>query len=95
MMKKQKEVSRFWVDDKVLESYKTIPDFFDYSQFDSLEKFNGTHPLVMEERIKRLNWQVTIDPTKKKFSLKDKALYHFEKVTGIRLFDFRKYQLIR
>jgi hypothetical protein len=95
MMRKQKEVSRFWVDDKVLESYKSIPEYFDYSQFDSLEKFAGTHPSVMRERIKRLNWKVELDSTKKKFSLKDKLLYHFEKATGIRLFDFRNYKLLR
>jgi hypothetical protein len=95
MMKKQKAVSRFWVNDKVLEAYKKIPDFFDYSQFDSLEKFKGTHPSVMNERIKRLNWKVELDPTKKKFSLKDKLLYYFEKATGLRLFDFRNYKLLR
>jgi hypothetical protein len=95
MMKKQKAVSRFWVNDKVLEAYKKIPDFFDYSQFDSLEKFKGTHPSVMNERIKRLNWKVELDPTKKIFSLKDKLLYYFEKATGLRLFDFRNYKLLR
>ena len=71
------------------------PDFFDYSQFDSLEKFKGTHPQVMQERIERANWPISFDPAKKKFSLKDKALYYFEKATGIRPFDFKNYRLIR
>ncbi len=95
MMKKQKEVGKFWHNDEGMKAFDVIPDYFDYSQFDSLEKFTGTHPFVMEERIKRLNWQVVLDPTKKKFSIKDKILYYFEKATGIRLFDFRNYKLLR
>lgn len=94
MMKKQKEVGKFWNNDEGMKAFDAIPDFFDYSQFDSLEKFNGTHPIVIQERIKRLNWKVELDPTKKKFTFKDKLLYYFEKATGIRLFDFRNYKLL-
>lgn len=95
MMKKQKEVGRFWHNDEGMKGFDAIPDYFDYSEFDSLDKFTGTHPLVMQERIRRLNWKVELDPSKKKFSLKDKLLYYFEKATGIRLFDFRNYKLLR
>ena len=94
-MKKQKEVGKFWHNDEGMKAFDAIPDYFDYNEFDSLEKFTGTHPLVMQERIKRLNWKVELDPSKKKFSLKDKVLYYFEKATGIRLFDFRNYKLLR
>jgi len=95
MMKKQKEFSKLWHNDEALSAYMAQPDFFDYSQFDSLEKFKGTHPQVMQERIERANWPISFDPAKKKFSLKDKALYYFEKATGIRPFDFKNYRLIR
>lgn len=95
MMKKQKAFSKLWHNDEALSAYMAQPDFFDYSQFDSLEKFKGTHPQVMQERIERANWPISFDPAKKKFSLKDKALYYFEKATGIRPFDFKNYRLIR
>jgi hypothetical protein len=95
MMKKNKNFTKLWHSDEALKDYLAQPDFFDYNQFDSLEKFDGTHPNVMLERIARANWSVNFDPSKKKFSLKDKALYYFEKATGIRPFDFKNYRLLR
>lgn len=94
MMKKQKEVSKFWNQDEALKEFLASPDFFDFNQFDSLQKFNGQHPAVMEKRIERLNWKLDLDTSKKRFSLKDKLLYYFEKITGIRLFDFKNYKLL-
>lgn len=95
MMKKQKEFSKLWHPDEALQSMMEQPDFFDYSQFDSLVPFTGSHPKVMQERVERANWKVSFDPTQKKFSLKDKLLYQFEKSTGIRLFEFRNYVLVK
>ena len=71
------------------------PDEWDFEAYDSLEKFTGTHPEVMHDRIRRKNWKLELDISKKKFSLKDRLLYYFEKFTGIRPFDFRNYRLIR
>ncbi len=94
MMKKQKEFSKLWHNDDALKAYMEQPDYFDYSQFDSLEKFQGTHPFVMHARIERANWDISFDPSKKKFSIKDRLLYYFEKATGIRPFDFKNYRLL-
>ncbi len=69
--------------------------FFDYMQdADSLVKFSGTHPAVMQERIAQQNWQLELNPQKKKFSFKDRILYAIEKLTGKRLFDYRNYKVI-
>ncbi|MBL0883603.1 MAG: glycosyltransferase family 2 protein [Chitinophagaceae bacterium] len=96
MKKKQKNVSKFWIDQENLdEILAQMPDFFNYDDFDSLEKFKGTHPLVIQERIERQNWKLDLDISKKKFSLKDRLLYYFEKATGIRPFDFRNYRLLK
>ena len=95
MKKKQKNVSKFWIDQENLdEILAQMPDFFNYDDFDSLEKFKDTHPLVMQERIERQNWKLDLDISKKKFSFKDKLLYYFEKATGIRPFDFKNYKII-
>lgn len=95
MMKKQKAFSKLWHSDEALSAYMAQPDYFDYSQFDSLELFKGTHPQVMQARIASANWPVNFDPSKKKFSIKDRLLYYFEKATGIRPFDFKNYRLLR
>ena len=95
MRKKQKESSQFWNDDIQMEKMKSNPDYYDFSEYDSLEKFSGTHPNVMLARIDKKNWVIDLDISKKKFSLKNKVLYYFEKLTGIRPFDFRNYKIIR
>jgi hypothetical protein len=95
MRKKQKESSQFWNDDTQMEKIKASPDYYDFSGYDSLEKFTGTHPNVMLDRIDKKNWVIELDISKKKFSLKNKLLYYFEKLTGIRPFDFKNYKIIR
>nr|WP_214448931.1 glycosyltransferase family 2 protein [Flavihumibacter rivuli] len=69
-------------------------DLFDVNDYDSLVKFTGTHPSVMKERLEHKSWTIELDTTRKKFSLKDRILYWFEKTTGIRPFDFKNYKVI-
>jgi glycosyltransferase involved in cell wall biosynthesis len=95
MRKKQKESAAFWNDDTQMEKIIASPDFYDFSEFDSLERFTGTHPNVMLDRIERKNWVIDLDVSKKKLSFKKFVLYYFEKWTGIRPFDFRNYKIIR
>jgi hypothetical protein len=95
MRKKQKESAAFWNDDTQMEKIIASPDFYDFSEFDSLERFTGSHPNVMLDRIERKNWVVDLDVSKKKLSFKKFVLYYFEKWTGIRPFDFKNYKIIR
>jgi hypothetical protein len=95
MAKKQKNFSMLYASDEQLKAYLESPDFHDFNNFDSLQKFAETHPLVMKERIEKKNWKLELDIAKKKFSLKDRFLYYFEKATGIRPFDFRNYKLLK
>ena len=95
MRKKQKESAAFWNDDTQMEKIKASPDFYDFSEFDSLERFTGSHPRVMLDRIEQKNWVMDLDVSKKKLSFKKFILYYFEKWTGIRPFDFRNYKIIR
>ena len=90
MKKKLWDMGQYWVSGE-----KEEAEFqFDFSEFDSLEKFTGTHPAVMKNRIAEKNWQIDFDITKKKFSFKDQLLYWIEKRTGRRLFDYRNYRII-
>lgn len=95
MKKKMKEVIKYWHEESdSLKNYLNSEDFFNYDDFDSLEKFYGTHPAVLQRRITEKNWDVKLDVSKKRFSLKNKLLYWFERKTGIRPFDFKNYKII-
>jgi hypothetical protein len=69
---------------------------FNYSAgYDSLALYTGTHPKVMLDRITRLNWKVSINLKRRNMSLRYLFLFWFEKITGIRLFEFRNYFLLK
>jgi hypothetical protein len=95
MMKKRKEVGRFWVDDEGVKNFDQLPDEFNFEEYDSIAAFTGTHPQVMLERIKKKNWHINLDLNEKRFHIKDYLLYQFEKLTGIRMFDFKNYRLLK
>lgn len=68
---------------------------FNYSRnYDMLEKFEGTHPAIMQERIRRLNWQVEVDLKKVNLKLKYRVLHKIEKWTGVRLFEYKNYRIV-
>ncbi len=95
MKKKMKEVSRYWnEEDENWQQFMNSTDYFDYADYDLLQKFSGSHPSVLGERIARQNWQIDLDLDRKKFEWKDKLLYWIEKKTGKRLFDFKNYKII-
>src|ERR1043165_554451 len=91
---KQQTFNKLWHDDDWMK--KNIPDVdtFDYSNTDSVALFKDTHPKVMQERIKRMNWKFSFDPTKKKLSLKVKLLMFIERATGWKIGEYRNYKII-
>lgn len=96
MHQKQKNLGKFWRSDEEWQQFLSSSDFWDFNnEFDSLEKFKGTHPAVMQERIKSQNWHVELDVSRKRFTLKERILYFIEKTTGKRLFDYRNYKILR
>ena len=95
MFEKQKNVSTLWHESE--EAWRNIvkADVFDFNNhYDSLARFTGTHPLVMQPRIQRQHWNIELDTAAKKFSIKDRILHWIEKKTGKRLFDFKNYTII-
>ncbi|MEO5648186.1 MAG: glycosyltransferase family 2 protein [Chitinophagaceae bacterium] len=96
MKRKMKEIGKYWGGESTNPQEELKPeDFFNYAEFDSLAAFTGTHPAVLQNRIEQKNWEINFDLSKKRFSFKDKLLYWFEKKTGIRLFDFKNYKIIK
>ena len=95
MQEKRRNMIGLWEEKAAVNRQILDSDIFDYNEhLDSLEKFTGTHPRVMQQRINEQNWSVDLDLSSKKFSFKDRLLYWFEKKTGIRLFDFKNYRII-
>jgi len=68
---------------------------FDYSNVDKLDKFTGTHPAVLQERIKKMNWAFDFDLTYNNLRFKDKVKDFLEKLTGKRFFDYKNYKVVR
>ncbi len=91
---KQQEFNKLWHSDEQVKKMVGDAEVFDYSGIDSLKKFEGTHPEVMKERLKRLNWQLQLDPSAKKLLLKDRLLKSVEDITGWRIGEYKNYRLL-
>lgn len=91
---KQQNFNKLWHSDEWVAEKVADVSSFDYSQIDSLRRFEGQHPIVMQARIAALNWQFDFDPTQKKLSLKERFSRFFEKMTGYRIGEYKNYELI-
>lgn len=78
-----------WIDKKI-----PSDKVYDFSEFESLSLFAGTHPAIMRNRIESLNCKVSFDSTQRSMPLKDRLLYYFERITGYRLFEYKNYKQI-
>ena len=73
---------------------KNPADRSTYSQIDSIEKFTGTHPQVLAERIKKMNWKFERDLSYNNLKPKDKFKNLIERLTGKRPFDYKNYKIV-
>jgi glycosyltransferase involved in cell wall biosynthesis len=95
MMDKTRNFGHYWAGEGYTEDIqKTFTGEFDYSQIDLLEKFTDIHPLVMQERIKKVNWKFDYDLSYNRITLKEKFKRTYEKITGKRPFDYTNYILL-
>ncbi len=94
IMNKMRNFHTYYHTGQDLEAVVSKVDDFDYSRIDAVRSFGDTHPKVMEDLVKSLNWHVEIDESKFKFNLKDTILYWFEKNFGYRLFEYKNYKII-
>ncbi|MBT8131129.1 MAG: glycosyltransferase family 2 protein [Xanthomonadales bacterium] len=59
--------------------------------YDSLSRFRGTHPAVMQDRVARIDWRPDLSTQTKRMSLRHRMLYWIEKKFGLRLFENRHF----
>jgi hypothetical protein len=81
--------------DENIQKFREEITSYSFDNFGKLSYYRGTHPQAMIERIATKNWQLDFDISVNQYSLKDRLLNFVEKITGIRLFDFRNYKVIR
>jgi hypothetical protein len=92
---KQKYFHSLWHDEEGVKKKVTGGSEFDYSTVDSLQRFNGTHPAVMQERINKINWKFDYDPSKKNLSFKSSLKLFVERFTGWRPGEYKNYKLLK
>ena len=92
---KQLNFNKMWHSDEWVDNNIVKVDEFDYTKIDSLELFKGSHPLVMQERIKMLNWKFEHDISIKKYSNKEKIQRIIEKIFKTRIGEYKNYNLIK
>jgi hypothetical protein len=92
MQSKIIEFNKLWHNDEWIEKNITTVDEFDYSKIDSLVKFNGTHPAVIQKRISSTNWEYTFDPSKSiRLPFRQKLLNFIYQRTGWHIGEFKNY----
>ena len=92
MMRKVKNANSFYSEENKPE--ETVEQKrFDYSSIDALSRFEGTHPAVMQEHIRRKNWSFDHDVSFNRLSLRYRGKIFIKKYLGIDTF-YRNYRII-
>jgi hypothetical protein len=94
MQRKQVSFHKYWHDDQWL-AKKILPaEEFDYGAIDALDRFTGSHPAVMQQRIKSKNWQFDYDLSCNRLNFKYRLKLLSEKYLGFRVGERKNYILI-
>ena len=91
-VQKRLSSNRFWHSDEWIEKNMQKEGEYDYSEIDSVKRFEGTAPKVMEQRLKRLHWEFSPNPPK--LSLKERLSRTIENITGKRVGEYQNYKII-
>ncbi len=91
---KHKNFHKLWYDDAWVDKNIAKAKEFDYSEIDALARYHGSHPKVMELRIRMKNWKFDFDISKNSFSRKEKIKRFIEKLTGKRIMEYKNYKVI-
>lgn len=86
--------NRLWHDEAWMRANIPPVSEFDYAKIESLERFTGSHPAVMQKRIAAMNWQFSFDPTIKNWTAKERLSRLLERTTGWRPGEYKNYRLI-
>ncbi|HWW43350.1 glycosyltransferase family 2 protein [Pedobacter sp.] len=94
---KVRNFNQFYQTETWIEENLPVQNTFDMHNADRLVKFKETHPAVIQDRIKATNWSFDQDITKMtpKMNFRRRVLQKIEDLTGIRLFEYRNYKIVK
>jgi hypothetical protein len=92
-IKKRLSSNRFWHNDDWIKENLQLEGEYDYSQIDSVQRFKGSHPKVMEERVNTINWE--FNPKPPRLSQKERLSRFIERLTGYRIGAYKNYRLLK
>jgi len=94
---KVRNFNQFYQTESWIEENLPVQNTFDMRNADRLVKFKETHPAVIQDRIKATNWSFDQDITKMtpKMNFRRRVLQKIEDLTGIRLFEYRNYKIVK
>jgi hypothetical protein len=94
---KVRNFNQFYQTQDWVEQNYPVQEAFDMRNADRLVKFEGTHPKVIQNRITATNWTFDEDLTKRtpKMNFKRRILQKIEDLTGVRLFEYRNYKIVK
>ncbi len=94
MKKKSYNFGQLYGSEEKLEEKELDNQSFDYSGVDALNKFEGSHPKVMQDRIEQINWEFEHDISKNTLPFKHKFKSLVESLTGYRPFEYKNYRIV-
>lgn len=94
MQQKRAAFVRFYREDNPKDTAALQGDTYEYEKHvRELAAFKDDHPVIMKERITRINWKFDYDISFRKRSLKDKAKNIMYRVFGLDL-NYRNYKIV-
>jgi len=94
MQRKHEDFGKYWHSDDHLEKKIVKAEAFDYTgRKEALRLFKGTHPKIMEERIRTRNWHYDHDISHNNLTLKERLKMFAENRLGINT-SYKNYKLV-
>ena len=94
MQLKQENFNKLWHNDDWVEKNVVKADVYDYeSNVEVMQKFDGTHPSVMQDQITKKNWKFEHDISFNKERNKDKVKNFIRKYLGLD-FSYKNYKKV-
>lgn len=94
---KVRNFNKYYQTEEWIEENYPVQNTFDMHNADRLVHFKASHPAVLKARIKAANWKFEQDLTKQtpKMNFRRRLLQKIEDLTGLRLFEYRNYKIVK
>lgn len=93
MKLKVRDFEKLW--NKEVKSASADSLDFDYHGIDALKKYEGTHPAVYQEKIKKINWAFDFDPSFNRMTFKNKVRVWLEQKMGWKIGYYKNYKIVK